>query len=86
MPKYLTQKLTDPVSGKEHWFYAVQNEHNHDAGVEFTKFAKKLMHQQYPTTDENKFTLGHWAKEQAKPASGNELKYDQKSKKWSQAK
>jgi hypothetical protein len=37
MPKYLTQKLTEPLSGKEHWFYAVQNEHNHDAGVEFSK-------------------------------------------------
>lgn len=82
MPSYITQQF---MSGTNtHVFYAEQNDHNHDKANDFTKVAKALMDRTYPkpATVEQ----GKWKKGQSKPTGShlNELKWNEKSKKWEQ--
>jgi hypothetical protein len=81
MADHLTQ--TFKAGTNTHTFWAVQNEHNHEQGIAFTKFAKDLMKRSYPGVD---IEQGDWKKKQGKPSGAhlNELKWNVNSKKWEQ--
>jgi hypothetical protein len=81
MPKYFTQDLTHGKN--KHTFYGEMPAHDHNAGISFSKFCIDLMVKQYKCKKTD-IEAGKYKSNQNKPSSGNEVKYNAKSKKWSQ--